>query len=261
MKIIQIASGSKGNATLIETDYAKILIDCGISKKRIIEALNKYNTNLEDLDAILLTHEHVDHVSGLVPVYNATNCSIFTTLGTYTGLSSKYKEKIPKSKFRFISNDEYFEIGDVLVETVETFHDALGSIGFVFKIYDKKIVYITDTGHIPEAHYEKLKDADMYIFESNHDPEAVMLSDRPYETKMRIISDYGHMSNMDCAIVLANLITERTKDVVFAHISEECNLVQLVKLTSTRIFKELNVDVTNIKFHYASQAPLEVFEL
>lgn len=259
--MLQIASGSKGNATFIQTEYAKVIIDAGISKKRIVECLEKNKFSLDDIDAIFLTHEHTDHTGGLVPLYNATGAMIYTTRGTYEGLATRIKERIPKSSFRFVENDEDLLIGDLDVQCIQTFHDALDPIGFVFESSGKKLVYITDTGYVHHSFFEKLSNAHMYIWESNHDPEILMNSDRPYDTIMRILSDHGHMSNQDSAYALANLIGVNTKNVVFAHISEECNLVQIVRLTSSRVFKDLGIDTSEISFHYASQIPLEVFEI
>lgn len=261
MKVLQIASGSKGNATYIETEYAKVIIDCGISKIRIVNELSKIGVSLADIDAILLTHEHIDHTSGLIPLLNATKSLVYATLGTYKGLSQKIKEKVLESRFRFVSNEEIFQIGDLEIETIQTFHDAIDPIGFVIKAYDKKLVYITDTGYVHQNYFEKISNADIYIWESNHDPVILMNSDRPYETKMRILSDHGHMSNIDSAHALANVVGPLTKMVIYAHISEECNLVQIVKLTSKRVFSDLGVDSSEIEFKYASQIPLEVIDL
>lgn len=261
MKVLQIASGSMGNATYIETEYAKIIIDCGISKIRIVKELSKIGVSLSEIDAILLTHEHSDHTSGLIPLSNATKSTIYATLGTYKGLSQKIKEKVLESRFRFISNDETFQIGDIEIETIQTFHDAIDSVGFILKAYDRKLVYITDTGYVHQSYFERISNAHMYIWESNHDPVILMNSERPYETKMRILSDHGHMSNVDSSHALANVVGPLTKHIVYAHISEECNLVQIVKLTSERVFKDLGVDTSEIEFKYASQIPLEVIEL
>ena len=119
----------------------------------------------------------------------------------------------------------------------------------------------TDTGYVHHALFDKISDANCYIFESNHDPQILMESDRPYETKMRILSDHGHLSNQDSAYTLTNIVGPDTNHIIYAHISEECNLVQIVKLTSIRVFKDVGVSTDGIKFEYASQTPLEVFEV
>ncbi len=261
MKILQIASGSKGNCTFICTPNTKLILDCGISKKRIVECLQRNNMSLDNINGILITHEHIDHVGGLAVLANAIDTTIYMTKGTYNGLSMRIKEKLDVNKICFINHDSVFKINEIEIETLQIFHDAIDPVGYLFKENNKKLVYITDTGYVHSALYNKISNADAYIFESNHDPEILMESDRPYETKLRILSDHGHLSNQDSSYVLANIIGPDTKRIVFAHISEECNLVQIVKLTSSRVFNDLGISTKNIVFSYASQIPLEAFEI
>ena len=250
MKVLQIASGSKGNCTFITTNTAKILLDCGISKKRVEEALSNNEFDLLNLDGILITHEHTDHTSCLGIIANATNAPIYMTKGTYNGLSSRIRDRLDIKNIHFINHDSCFEIKDIKIEALHTFSQN-----------DRKLVYITDTGYVHHALFDKISDANCYIFESNHDPQILMESDRPYETKMRILSDHGHLSNQDSAYTLTNIVGPDTNHIIYAHISEECNLVQIVKLTSIRVFKDVGVSTDGIKFEYASQTPLEVFEV
>lgn len=261
MKVLQIASGSKGNCTYIEHNNTKILLDCGISKKRVLEALENENIKLEYLTAILITHEHIDHTSCLGIIQNAYKCPIYMTRGTYDGLSLKIKDRLALDCIKFINNDDSFKINDIELDVLQLFHDALDPVGYAFKCDDKKLVYVTDTGYVHFSLYEKISNANCYIFESNHDPELLMESDRPYETKMRILSDHGHLSNQDSAYILTNLVGVNTKRIIYAHISEECNLVQIVKITSKRVFKDIGINTDEITFEYASQVPLKVFEL
>lgn len=261
MKILQIASGSKGNSTYIESKKTKILLDCGISKKRVQEALDALNVNIKELNAILITHEHVDHVSGIMPIYNATNAKIYLTKGTFKGLKDSIKMKLDPERIVFIKADEAFYINDILVNTIEIFHDAIEPLAFEFENEDKKLVYITDTGYIHNSYNDLIKNANCYIFESNHDPEMLMESDRPYSTIMRILSDHGHLSNQDSAYALSNLIGDKTKYVMFAHISEECNMPEIVRYTAFTVFKDVGVNTSNIKFYYLSQTVSEVIDL
>ncbi|MCR5787428.1 MAG: MBL fold metallo-hydrolase [Acholeplasmatales bacterium] len=261
MKLLQIASGSKGNATFIESNNTRILIDCGISKKRISDALDNENHLIEDLDAILITHEHTDHVSGLVPVIRATSAKIYLTRPTYDGLPLKTREVLDSSRVVFISNNLTFSIKDIIIETVQIFHDARDPIGFVLRAEGKKIVYITDTGYVHEAFLEKLKNADLYVFESNHDPEILMNSDRTYATKMRILGDHGHLSNEDSAYLMTKLIGENTKYILLAHLSEECNLPSLAVATYQNVFAGERMTFLNAKLKCCSQEPLKEINL
>lgn len=262
MKILQIASGSKGNSTYIESGNTKILIDCGISKKRIHESLSEYNHNIEDLDAILITHEHTDHTSGIIPLFNATNAKFYMTEGTYSNLNQKTRDAIRYvDRLEFINNQQIFKIGDLIIETIQIFHDAIDPVGFIIRDNKTKLVYITDTGYIHKAYVPRLMDANIYIMESNHDPEILMNSNRPYETKMRILSDHGHLSNEDSAYIMSELLGPNTKYVLLAHISEECNLEEIALDTYKKVFNKTNKSLQNAKLICCSQKPLKEIEL
>jgi len=261
MKIVQIASGSKGNSTYIESGDTRIIIDCGISKKRIVDVLSQYNYNLDSIDAILITHEHTDHVSGLLPLYRATNAIIYMTLGTFNGLNQNVKDSLDMSRVKFIKHDSRFIVKDIDVETIQTFHDAIDSVGFILKDNLNKLVYITDTGYIHESFLDKLSNADMYILESNHDPAVLMESNRPYQTKLRILSDHGHLSNEDSAYIASKLIGEKTRYILLAHISEECNVPELAIKTYENVFESQGVSLGDIKLICLSQIPLKEIKL
>lgn len=254
MKVLQIASGSKGNSTYIESGNTKILIDCGLSKKRIVEAMLNNGHNIEDLDAILITHEHSDHTSGIVPMFNATDAKFYMTSGTFSGLNQKTRDTISfEGRIEFVTNQSIFSIGDFIIETIQLFHDAIDPIGFIIRDKSSKLVYVTDTGYVHKSFLTKMKDSDMYIFESNHDPEILMNSNRPYETKMRILSDHGHLSNEDSAFIISELIGPNTKYILLAHISEECNIPSLALKTYEHVFKTKNKTFENAKLICCSQ--------
>lgn len=262
MKILQIASGSKGNSTYIESGNTKILIDCGLSKKRITEALLDYNHSIYDLDAILITHEHTDHTSGIVPLFNATEATFYMTEGTFSGLNQKTRDTIRyEGRLEFVNNESVFKIGDLIVETIQIFHDARDPIGFIIRDNKTKLVYITDTGFVHKTYIERLKNADFYIFESNHDPEILMNSDRPYETKIRILSDHGHLSNEDSAYIMSELLGPNTKYVCLAHISEECNIPEIALRTYKKVFEKTGKSFYNAKLICLSQQVLKEIEL
>ncbi len=261
MKILQIASSSSGNATYIESNNTAILIDCGLSKKVIVEALEKYNHSLLDISAILITHEHTDHVKGLLPVFNASTSNIYMTSGTFLGLNKQTREKIIGDRIINIKADIEFEIGDFLISTIKISHDANEPIGFVIKANDKKLVYITDTGFVDHNYFEILKNADMYIFESNYDPIMLMTSDRDFNTKLRINGDKGHMSNELSALTMTSLVGEKTKTIMLAHISRECNTHELVMKTYNKVFFDEARSLENIKIICLNDYPTEEIEI
>lgn len=265
MKITMIASGSKGNMCYIESNEAKIIIDCGISYKRIVKYFENHNLSY-DIDAVLITHEHGDHVSGLKNFVKSIKCPVYMTKGTMVGIKEKYSKNgdfpFDAMNLEIISHDDEFDIKDIHVKAIPLSHDVYDPTGFILTSCESKIVYITDTGYVPSVFYEDISNATCYVMETNHDPAMLMqCTKRPYETRVRILGDKGHLSNEDAIDLLAHIIGDRTKLVFYAHISEECNLWNLIDAESKRIFKSYQMDVSNIKFVYTSQLATEEFDV
>lgn len=255
-----IASGSKGNSFFIETSDSRILIDAGISKKRVLAWFSENNIE-QRLDAILVTHEHTDHISGLALVAKAFDCPTYMTKGTFEESVKKYP-KINDINIRIINNLDEFLINNTKVTSIPTFHDALDPTGYMVEDNGQKLVYITDTGYVHLKFYELISNADIYVMETNHDPEMLMsCTSRPYNTKIRILGDHGHMSNADGIDTLSSVMGDKTKHVFYAHISEECNLVDLVLLESKNKFESLGMDVSDVDFIITSQIPSKVVEI
>lgn len=268
MKVKVLASGSSGNSTYLEINNTKILIDCGISKKKISNALAKINVKIEDIDYIFITHEHIDHISGLINVFKATTAVLYMTEGTFRYLSNNEKYNavtcnLNRIKLLEKDIDSYLDIifSDFIVVPLLAFHDANEPVGYMFVVGEKKIVYLTDTGYVHQEVMQKIKGAICYIFEVNHEPAILMASSRPYNLKKRILSDYGHLSNADSLYALANLVTSETKFVFYAHISHECNLREIIEMTQKKIFNKLGVDFSNINFVFTEMNDIEEVSL
>lgn len=278
MKISVFSSGSAGNCTLVQTKSFNILIDVGISKKSLEENLLDYNLTLHDIQLVFITHEHIDHIRALPTVLKYDTLRIYLTVGTYHWILENNKKRQPSlaelmekrlnngsivllnriENSIFYSSFEYYNLK---IQVLPTFHDAVESVGFVIEDEKKRLVYITDTGYVHEALYPMIYNAEAYILESNHDPTILMHSNRTYALKMRILSNHGHLSNEDSMVTLAHIIGDKTKLVMHAHISQECNLTQIVEMTREQVLKEYGVDTSNIEFVITSPVPSKEYEI
>jgi len=238
MKIIVLSSGSKGNTTLVLTKNTKILIDCGNTCKYICKKLKSIDVDPSEIDAILITHTHVDHINGLKVFLHKYNTKVYIT------------EKM-QPDLQFIENyqlieENYFTIKDVKVDIIKTSHDASDSHGFILTNNNKSAVYITDTGYINIKYHDMLKNKELYIFESNHDIEMLNNSKYPFHLRKRILSDKGHLSNYDSAKYLSEFIGDNTKYILLAHLSEENNTYELAYETLLERLNNCGKHVDNI---------------
>lgn len=261
MKVCTLGSGSKGNVTYFEIGNSKFLIDCGLSFRQITTRLHSQGLSLDGLDAILITHEHSDHIAGLNVTLPKTEASLFLTEETHESFYHKYNN-IPHDRIEYITPHQEFFIQDVKVYPLSVSHDASDAVGYVIHYQNKKIVYITDIGYLPQKDYELLSNADMYVFESNYDVHLLFTSSRPFYLKQRIDSVKGHMSNADTAYNLAQLVGDKTKHIVLAHPSRECNTKELALETIIEVFDEYGIDHSSISIEVATQdVPTVVYEI
>ncbi|MCI8461223.1 MAG: MBL fold metallo-hydrolase [Bacilli bacterium] len=221
MKVKTIASGSKGNCTIVLCDNTNLIIDMGISYLTLKRSLEENSLSFSDFSGILITHCHKDHIKGLTSLIKKTNLNAYIPEEMYDSL----KEYIPYPKCNFITDE--FNINDVEIELIHTSHDAPYSVGFIIKHQNRSLVYVTDTGYINRKYLSKMVGKDAYIIESNHDE--VMLMDGPYPRflKERVISDKGHLSNKTTAKYLKKIIGSNTKNIILAHLSEKNNTEEL----------------------------------
>jgi phosphoribosyl 1,2-cyclic phosphodiesterase len=239
MKIIVVQSGSKGNATLVIDQGRVLLIDMGTTLKVVKEALAKENMNLMNINAMLLTHEHVDHTYGIrylppLPIY----CT---------------KETLALPNIEEIEPYKTFKIEHFEITPVSTSHDVKNPVGFIIQNKKEKLVYLTDSGKISTKTLNRLKNANYYVIESNHDVEMLINSNRPWFLKKRILSDKGHLSNEQSATYMSKCVGENTKQIILAHLSEECNDPNVALKTYKKIFKDAKINTRKIKFIVANQ--------
>lgn len=239
MKICVLSSGSKGNCTYIETSNHKILIDIGTSCLYVEKTLKSIGVLPQDIDIVLITHAHVDHVSGLKVFSKKYNPKIYLTQKILDEIN------IPLSNIIYIDKKEI--IDDTIITAFKTSHDTKDSNGYIVEENGKSVVYITDTGYINEKYYKLLKNKNIYVFESNHDLDLLMNNPHyPHHLKIRIMSDKGHLSNKDSAYYLSNLIDYDTKKVILAHLSEENNTPNLALSTLQNTLQKKKINFNDI---------------
>ena len=208
-RIIFIGSGSKGNSTLIEyKDNRFILIDCGFSNRYFNHVLEINNLNINQIDYIFITHNHIDHIK---MINKLDEKKIYS-----------FKNTIQDVNYNFLNEGvNYF--CDFEVNVIKTSHDAPDSVGFIFKINNKEIVYLTDLGFIKKSVLNLIKNKDYYILESNHDIDMLLNSNRPKSLINRIKGRKGHLSNQQAIDYLNKVVNDNTKHIFLAHLSQECN--------------------------------------
>lgn len=261
MKLSVLGSGSKGNTTYIELENTKVLIDSGLSFRQTNKRLEDINLNLDSLDGVLITHEHSDHIAGLNVLLKKVPTTCFLTEETFLSFHYKQSENIQESQLHFIEPHQEFMIGNIKIYPISVSHDSSDAVGYILYGEGKKIVYITDTGYLPKKDHDILRNADAYIFESNYDVTLLFTSNRPFYLKQRIDGVKGHMSNTDSAYNLSQIVGDKTKHIILAHPSRECNTPKHASDTLKEVFSDYGLTVSDYNIMVASQdIPTTVIE-
>jgi len=240
MKLTVLASGSKGNASLLEFKEKKYLIDCGITYRQLKLRLEQQSKTIDGLSGIFITHEHRDHTSGLRVLLNNHQVPIYSSEGTFKGLDKRYTGPIDPSLIHFLREEEVYDFEEFKLIPFNTYHDAIEPMGFKFVEDENSFVYMTDTGYFPLRKYDLIKDATAYMVESNYESELLLESERPWLLKRRILDDQGHLSNEDSANLMTSIVGKNTKFIVLAHLSEDCNMPIVARETYDICFKAKN---------------------
>jgi phosphoribosyl 1,2-cyclic phosphodiesterase len=219
-----LASGSRGNCIYLGTSTTKILIDAGISAKVIRERLEMIGVDLEEIDAILVTHEHTDHIRGLDVLGCRMKIPIFSNSDTAKAIFA-FLNECPK--FKIFSTGETFEFGDLEIHPFSVQHDAVDPVGFTIRTGSLKLGFCTDLGFVTTLVCNQLKGCDYLYVESNHEPSMVHASARPKIYKQRVLSRQGHLSNEECLKLIELIYHSDLKHIHLAHLSSECNAPQL----------------------------------
>ena len=255
MELCSIASGSSGNCIYVGTDATHLLVDVGISGKKTEGGLNSIGQSLKNIDGILVTHEHSDHICGLGVLSRKYHIPIFATRGTIAAIKmSSSVGKIEEDLFVPIKADESFRIKDITVEPMRTSHDAAEPVAYRMRYENKKIAIATDLGTYNEYTVECLKGMDLLFLEANHDVNMLQVGPYPYQLKRRLLGDRGHLSNELSGQLLKRIAHEKLQGVVLGHLSKDNNIPELAYETvrvelamGSEVYNEVQFPITVAK--------------
>lgn len=261
LKFCSLYSGSSGNCLYVSSKNTKILVDCGTSCKKICEGLASINSSIEDIDAILVTHEHSDHVQGLGLVSKKFNIPVYANLETWNAME-KQKEKIDERNVNVFENDSDFSLNELTIHPFSTPHDAANPCGFNIHNGKRKLSIATDLGHMDNDIFKELIHSSFVLLESNYEPEMLNASRYPFHLKQRIKGPYGHLSNETAGKTIAALMKKDLKQVMLGHLSKENNVPELAYQTVVEQLMRNNSDINTISLSVANRnAPGKIIEV
>ena len=241
MRIVSIGSSSSGNSYIVQAGSKNLLVDVGLSATKIINALETCGIEPEQVDAVLVTHEHIDHVRSVRAIAKkCPNADFYASRGTVAGCSNF--EHVPESRLEIVKRHDIIEFGDATARVFGLSHDANEPLGYSIIADGEQLTIVTDTGVITDEIYHEMRSADVLVMEANHEVDMLMFGDYPYNVKMRIKSDLGHLSNVSTGEVLARLLAERVNKepltIMLAHLSDKNNTPYNARVTVEDILRE-----------------------
>ena len=225
-----LASGSSGNSFYVESEKKRILVDAGLSGKKIESLLAEIDRSAKDLDAIFVTHEHKDHIHGVGVLARKYNLDIYANQETWDAMEG-HLGKITTDQKHVFEMGKTLTFGDLDIESYGVSHDAAAPQFYRFMKDQKSFVMLTDTGYVSDRLAGVIENADAYLIESNHDIEILRSGRYPWSLKQRILSDKGHLSNEDGAETMIRTLGNQTKKIYLGHLSKENNIKELAHLT------------------------------
>lgn len=261
MRAVNLASGSDGNLTYIESENVKLLVDIGLSCKEVEKRLALLNVSGKDIDAILITHEHSDHIKGLDVFASKYKTKVYAHIDGWAAINAKVFRLEQSQKWSFSSAP--FCVGDIIVQAFKVPHDSACCVGYTFSCNNKKISIATDLGKIDNNILSYISGSQLVYLEANHNVD--MLKANPNYSNMlkhRILSNFGHLSNNSSAEAIKYLAQTGVKQVVLSHLSRENNEPQLAYEEISNILKQNGIEEgVNIKIDIASNQPGKIFKI
>ena len=241
LRFSPLFSGSSGNATYVGCDDAHILVDAGLSATRVSRELQRVGVDPAQLNAILVTHEHADHIRGIGILSRKYDLPVYATEGTWAGMYNKIGAISEKNRVIFEPDRDFF-LGSIDITPFSTPHDAAEPVGYAFEVDGAKLAIATDIGCIRDGWLNHVLGADAVILESNYDPDMLQAGRYPYELKKRIKSRKGHLSNDDAGAVAAELIRSGTRQIILGHLSKENNFPELALRSCELILRQSGIE-------------------
>lgn len=249
-KFCNLYSGSSGNCSFVGTDNINILIDCGESQKKISDALESIGKSINKIDAIIVTHEHSDHVKNLGAISKKYNIPVYANEKTFENMPEQTSLIDEKNK-KIFNTDDHFEIGDLKIYPFHIPHDAAEPCGYNIYNGDKKISIATDIGHMDNNILKKLEESQFLLLESNYEPEILKYAKYPYYLKQRIAGPNGHLSNQEAGLTITKLVYSGVNNIMLGHLSKQTNFPELAyktvmeEIIKSKINSELSLNVAS----------------
>jgi len=259
VRVCVLGSGSKGNCTLVATEKTRLLIDAGLSCRETYARLAAVNESPDGLAAVVISHEHTDHINGLRVLATKGNLPVYISRPTCEAVSRDEETRQKLKSFEYFAPSAKFTIGDIEVTPFPIPHDAVDPVAFTLDTQGIRISVVTDLGYVPEIVKQRVKGSHILIFESNHDLEMLKMGPYPWEVKQRVMSRQGHLSNNATADFLIEEFDGAAQVLVLAHLSETNNHPEIARLSAEQALAQ-RVRCECIQLHLASQTkPTEVF--
>jgi phosphoribosyl 1,2-cyclic phosphodiesterase len=260
-----LASGSRGNTAMVESAGARILVDAGISCRETFKRLKSLGREPREISAILITHEHSDHICGLATLAKRLNVPVFMTGATHQAWARSLRDEsgeLPKiAKLEIFSAGRAFQIADITVAPFTIPHDAADPIGFTFRAEGSKVAIATDLGYMPASVCDHLRGCDVLVIESNHDVEMLRIGPYPWSVKQRVMSRVGHLSNDTLAQFFAEDYDRAASYIVLAHLSEQNNHPEIARQAAEKALGAQQTLLHNRVMLAAQNAPTESIQL
>ena len=232
-----LSSGSTGNATVVRNEDTTLLIDAGLSARRIDELMKERDMSGEELDGILVTHEHSDHIKGLGAVARKYNLPVYANEKTWEAMNRSIGNIAEENRI-VMDSHEVMDFGTLRVEPFEISHDAAEPVAYTFYEGETKLSVATDLGYMSDKVRDAIMDSDVLVLESNHDIEMLRMGRYPWNIKRRILGDEGHLSNEAAGEALCDVMTGNTRRVYLAHLSREHNQQDLARMTVQNVMDD-----------------------